>query len=57
MTSAANDLYQRGVKTFENITGQLEEVELYYKWVKICSQEEIDTEQNELMEQAKEEVD
>ena len=27
----ANNLYQRSVKMFENITGQLEEVELYYK--------------------------
>ena len=56
ITLVANNLYQRGVKIFENITSWLEEVELHYKWVKIYGQEEIDIEQNKLMEQAKEEV-
>ena len=35
----------------------LEEVKLHYEWVKIHGQEEIDTEQDKLMEQAKEKVD
>ena len=42
---------------FKNITSWLEEVGLHYEWVKIHGQEEIDTEQDELMEQVEEKVD